>query len=346
MPPDPQAERFEPPAGMTGSSAGLYTEDIYAWTWPLGDALRFTTEASGLPLANLRRRVGVLMTRMGGTSAFGPPAISRQQSRLRRLELHTSYRKLPNDAAFQAMREVIGELEQADAIDPRAIQHILVRSGGFSSGVPTLPPIPRHIGVPAPNIPDNLRLKRGDAWFGAAETDAIRPLVEDQVVLAATAIHERSRFRDALVVQQYFGPVGAECGDSLFDQLQYLPRVVVGDRTMPQYEDLAQGAVVWPRPTIADSVELYQIMLCPRVADQLGWHANNRNLFEYRDHHGEVVAQTLFWRDGGIRRYSTDDEIHRRGYLLLVRADRASHLTPYLSSSVAARAWRVNKNDD
>jgi hypothetical protein len=246
MPPDPQAERFDPPSGMTAISSGLYTEDIYAWTWMLGTALRYTAKGSGLPLVTLRRRVGQTMSQTGGTTAFGPPAIEQQQKRLRRLKIHTPYRKLPNAAALQSMREVVGELASADAVDPGAIQHILRHAGGFSSGVPTLPPTHRAVGVSAPKLPDSFHSKEVEDWLNKSESDAVKPLFENYVVLAATARHSRRRFRDALFVEQYYGPIAAGQEESLSLQLQQLPQVVIGDQTIPLYKESAPGAELSP----------------------------------------------------------------------------------------------------
>jgi len=312
----------------------------------LGGALRLTAKASGLPLENLRRRVGQLMQRIGGTDAFGPSAIERQQGRLRRLKIHTSYRKLSSSAALQSMRETVGELILANAIDPAAIQLILRRSGGFSSGVPTLPPVHRPIGVRAPEVPKERRSKEIDDWLSRSENDAFEPFVENHIVLAATALHERRRFREGWLVEQYYGPKVDQPGESLFGQLGQLPSVVVSDQIMVQYEGCAPGAVAHPEPTLSDSVDFHQIILCPRVAAELGWRPDSRNLFVYRDRNGNVVARTLYWRDGGERSREWDDAIHRYGYILLVRADQAKQIQPYLSCAMTSRAWRTVQGDD
>jgi hypothetical protein len=71
LPPSPQADGFEPPSGTSSTSAGLYTEDPYTWTWPLEDALRLTVTATGLDLANLRARAAQLMSRRGERPCSG-----------------------------------------------------------------------------------------------------------------------------------------------------------------------------------------------------------------------------------------------------------------------------------
>ena len=157
LPPNPQANRFAPPSGTSALSSGLWTEDPFAWTWPLKDALKRTAGASGLELANLRARTAQLMRQMGGKDAFGPEAIQRQLSRLDRLRLRATYRKLGITAAFLAMRQVVGELVAAEAIDPRAVPLILRHAGAFAPAIRTMPPLPRPKGVPRAIIPDFYR---------------------------------------------------------------------------------------------------------------------------------------------------------------------------------------------
>lgn len=82
---NPLQERFDPPSGYSSTSAGLYTEDHYAWTWPLKRPLQIASEASGIDLAHLRARAGQFMAPLAALSAFGPAADTIQRNRLRRL---------------------------------------------------------------------------------------------------------------------------------------------------------------------------------------------------------------------------------------------------------------------
>jgi hypothetical protein len=127
--------------------------------------------------------------------------------------------------------------------------------------------------------------------------------------------------------------------------LRKLPRVIVGDRTIARDKERAAGAVVHPEPTLTDSVNFYQVMLCPKVAIELGWRPDSSNLFTYRNGKGDVMARTLHWRDGGERILEWDDSIHRYGYILLVRADQADRIRPYLSCAIGSRAWRTVQKD-
>lgn len=341
LPPNSQAHRFDSPSGNSLFSSGLWTDDPYNWTWPLEDALGLTVKATGLGLPSLRARAAQLMARMGGKDLFGPEPVERQQQRFRRLRLHASYRKLGVEAAFRAAREIVGELLAADAIDPIAVPEILRRSGAFATTVAALPPLSRPPGVPRAMIGSLYRTDEIAAWRENAIQDAVRPTFDGFRVLASTAVHTRRHFRDETIVEQYSGPDVGSGANALWRQLKRLPSVVITDRIFCLYDALAQGAVVHPDQDMGMSVGPQLVMLCPRVGAELGWRLDPRHVFRYLDWHGNVVAQTISWRDGGVFAHEADTGVRGQGCLLLVREDAATELESFLARAQTARAWHV-----
>ena len=343
LPPNPQAGRFDPPSGISSVCAGLWTEDPYAWTWPLKEPLTSTARASGQQLINLRARAAELMSRMGGSAVFGPKAIERQMRRLERFSLRVPYRKLGTSAAFAAMRQVIGELVAADAIDARALPIILRQAAAFDPMISSVPASPRPIGVPRVEMLDLLRSNQGAAWRSAVADDAMKPTVAGFVVLASTSVHERRYIDAEWVVEQYSGPDFGIADEGVWWQLARLPRVVFAEGIYPLYKGFALGAVVYAEPDIARLVEPCTVMLCPHVANAVGLHAHPRNPFSYLDDEERVVAKTLHWRDGGVFQRSPDNAVRGQGYLLLVAEESWHDLRPYLSPAQVAVAWRVTE---
>jgi hypothetical protein len=341
LPPHPQAYRFEPPSGASPTSPGLYTEDPYSWTWPLRFPLPLAADATGLPLPNLRARAAQLMSRAGGTAAFGPGAVERQQNRLHRLRLHLTFRKLLVGAALQAMREVTGELAAAEAIDQRAVPLLLHQTGSFPSIVSTVPPAPRPSGVPRAHVAEG-HITEGQAeWQANVAQDAVEPTLDGHLVLAATAVYARRRFRDERTVEQYFGPDTGRVGEDLSDQLSDLPKVFVAGEVEPLYEGFAPGGVARPEPTISSLIDDHTIMLCPHVAAALGWRPDSKHALTYFDGGGIAVARTLYWRDGGELGREADAAPVGYGYILVVRKDSAREIEPYLAATRLMASWRT-----
>jgi hypothetical protein len=341
LPPHPQADRFEPPSGASPTSPGLYTEDPYSWTWPLGFPLRLAADATRLALPNLRARAAQLMSKAGGTAAFDPDAVKRQQSRLHRLCLHLTFRKLLVGAAFEAMREVAGELAAAGAIDQRAVPLLLHESGALPTVVSTLPPATRPVGVPRAHVAEGHITEAQAEWQANVAQDAVAPTIGGHVVLAATAVHARRRFRDERMIEQYFGPDIGRVGGDLLDQMRDLPRVLITGEVEPLYEGFALGGVARPMPTISSLIDDHTIMLCPRVAAAVGWRPDSKHSFTYLDSSGMVVAQTLYWRDGGELSREADAAAVSRGCILIVREDRASDVERYFATARWMAAWRI-----
>ncbi|MBK8176580.1 MAG: hypothetical protein IPK66_15305 [Rhodospirillales bacterium] len=343
LPPNPQSSRFEPPSGASTFSSGLWTEDPFAWTWPLEDALRLTARVSDLELANLRARAAQLMRQTGGKDAFGPEAIQRQLGRLDRLGLRSTFRKLGVTAAFHAMRRVVGELEAAEAIDPGPVRSVLRLAGDFAPAISTMPPSPRPRGVPCAAIPDFYRSEDCSAWIERALEDAVTPSVQGYVVLASTAVHKRRHFQDERIIEQYTGPDHGGTDTDLSSLLGQLPRVIIIGSVLPLYEGPAEGAVVYAVPDIAGSTGNNVVMLCPVIASLLNWRPGTYDPFTYRDSEGNVVAQTLRWRDGGVVTDLAETSAIGRGCVLLMREDHTEEIRPFLLSSQTVKAWRISQ---
>jgi hypothetical protein len=286
------------------------------------------------------------MSRLGGTAAFGRDRAEEKKKHLSRLRLFLTYRKLEVAAAFQAGREVIGELMAAGALDQGDLPWLVAHLAGFPSGIGTLPAEPRPVGVPAPEFNDHLAPGTNADWRQAVDHDLIAPTVAGHLVLAASALHERGRFREVWQVEQYYGPGTEVAEEDLSARLRRLPRVLLMDRSYPRYRAVAPGAVVHVEADLLGTIEPFTLALCPRVAEKLDWHPDPRNALTYLDPSGQVAARTVWWRDGGVCTVGTDTTIFRRGCLLMVPEDRADDLRPYLGGEWVSKAWRMTQAAD
>lgn len=346
LPRNAEAGRFTPPSGMTSSEAGLYTENPLDWTWATGDSLRLVAKASGIPIGNLRTRTAQLMERLGGTNAFGPDAARRQLARLERLELRTSYRKLMNAASFQAVREVVGELDAAHTIEPEAVPFILTRAAALPLSVTARSPEPRPVGVPSPALPGWIPSEKRRQWVDAAEEDCIAPTIAGHVVLAATAVHNLRYFQEEFTVEQYFGPELRGASAGLFEEVMKFPRVFVTDQVTALNVDPGPGLVVHPEPCHAGVLDLDTLMFCPVATLAFGWNMDPEDTFVVRNEAGEIVVRTMFWRDGGVVSHRVDHTAHRHGCVVLLRHDQLAVIRRYLADTYVARAWRRVQQKD
>ncbi len=336
----PADRKFEPPSGASESSAGLWTNDPLAWTWPLERPMLIASQDGGVELAALRRRTASLMDRAGGKDAFGPDAQTAQLARLGCLELRLSYRKLGVEIAFRAMREAIGELRAAGKLDAESATAISFECGAQTPLISPIAPSPRPAGVATPDMPSPHHTHEQDAWRQGVAGDLPAPQLSGYVVLAATASFRRRHFADEWTVEQYWGPDTGDADEGLEEQLLKLPRVMTADTLIPLYESGAAWAVARPQYVYAGRSHRLRLMLCPRVTARLGWHPAADDVFTTLDEHGIPVARSLFWRDGGLRAKSPDTGMYGAGCLLAVREDCVDAIAPFQSAPAISRAWR------
>jgi hypothetical protein len=98
--------------------------------------------------------------------------------------------------------------------------------------------------------------------------------------------------------------------------------------------------MVHPLGNISGPIPFDMVALCPKVAAKLGWYSDPHHLFTYLDSHDKVVAQTLYWRDGGVRCQESDNGLFSVGYVLVVIDEKAREIAPFLKADRVAIAWR------
>jgi hypothetical protein len=286
-----------------------------------------------------------MMAQAGGQSSFGPEAIEKQQEVLSRLHLHLTHHKLGPAAAFQAMREVLGELVAADAIDKGAIDTALYLTAARSLCIEESSPVSRPRGVPQFVSPERFHSQRDDDWRENVGQNVGRPSLDGVVVLAATAQCHRRRFKDTWTIQSYSGPATMDC-DDLHSQLRQLPKVLALGEVRVLYDAPAEGAVTHPRADIAGAIDPYTVVLCPLIARLVGWEPDPSHAFRYVDSSGEIVADTLIWRDGGILTDQHDFGGFAGGSVLVVRKREIERLRPFISRPQRSIAWRITQSEE
>jgi len=337
IPDEGRYSTYEMPSGFSPTSSGIFADDYAAWTWILKKQIRIVSDASGLPRPKVRIRIGQLMQCLGAESLFGRAAVARQLSRLRRLSLHLSYRKLMSGAALQGLRQAAGELMRARAIDLDVTPLLEAFTGSHSAVMPSSFPVSRPSSIPSHAVFE-MFARETPNWIQAVEADLITPRLENWIVLAGVSTF-RSGFREeSWVSERYYGPE-VEPANELFGQLQGLPSILITDRVSSTFSSPSPGGIAYVMHTIP-GFEVCPIAFCPVAAAALGWIRDTNNAFLYKDSDGVVAARTIYWRDGGIPATEVDRSAHGYGFVIVVSQVHASTIAPYLASRYISRAWR------
>ena len=179
-----QAEDFDFAPGTAPGARSIWSDDPWTWTAGLGFAFRLISDASGIGIGQLRRRCAEFMRREGGREAFGPDAEEESVSRLKKMDLKMSYRRLLPMAAHRALGMVIGEILHACRLDPRVIPAIWSEIGGPSLMGWDLPVESKPYWMLAPEIPRSDRYGvEAEQWMEATSDALHNPVAEGQFIL-------------------------------------------------------------------------------------------------------------------------------------------------------------------
>jgi len=240
------------------------------------------------------------------------------------------------------MLEVVGELVASDSIDLRVCsdhRHPIGCVLADRSDQPTRDKARWHLWRSV--YPRYLRL--------AVIISGLRPLLMTLLALTLKGFllwqlrrFTRRTFRaERWRSEQYFGPSTGAGNQSLFDQIEGLPKLSITDRSKLRSRRPSSGAIVHPEPIMAGSIDMNTLMLCPIVAAKLGWFPDSTTFSRFGMRKATLLHTHCVGETEELGSSEIDTAIHRHGYAVLVREDLLFHLMPYLAKDYEARAWRL-----
>jgi hypothetical protein len=318
IPEDPRAQDFRLPPGTTPTSRAMWSEDRWTWTSGMSFPFKLLADASGLSLEQLRLRCAELMRSEFDAELFGPAAENQARRRLERLDLRMTYSKLQPVAANRAFGRMLKELADADAFDLRVMSYIWGDIGGpiLRSFEPTIEARPTWIDPPALPHRENVYLSTED-WLGGTNLRASIPISPTMFVLA-----ERSDFTFHLDRKRHqswrFILPGHQDWDRLDTYFSGMRSLVGADAYGPNYEAHESRLVATVPRNLYGDLRGDTITLCPFTARTLGWRRTVNNPLRLVDATGELVAETIIWRQGVDVSGKMERDITARGEVLLV----------------------------
>ncbi|MDR3466249.1 MAG: hypothetical protein P4M07_09930 [Xanthobacteraceae bacterium] len=346
LPDSPGIEDYEPPPGFTSTYRGMWLDNPVAWTWPLEVALRVLAKATDCPPSILRRRAGELMRRDGGRRLFGPEPVNAQHDRLTRLELKLLFRRLEVVAAFRAAREVAAEFAAAGRFDWSYIELVAFRTGAASLGLTSFFPTPRPAEIVRPAIAKLKRSGEIEAWLNDDETQPTWPSAPGRVILASVYTFERTSVRETYVEEGTMLHVaGSLNGPNLSAALCNLPRSVALNSIYSTYRGISPAGITFLDDGVSASVPDNAIAFCPNLAATLGLNAKPEDPWTYYNDRQEPLVQTIWWRDGGLKRIDIDRSISGSGFVVSVAAELWPNIESLIETGRTIQLWRSHTSN-
>ena len=292
-------ERFEQPQLVDPASGAMLVEDPLGWTYMFENQIKLMA-CSGVSVAHIRHRCRMYIKKWGGLDKFGKAATERLQVELRRLEMKIPFARPHLTVASRALRYVAGELLRAGVI-PKSLTQMLLHEQGYPAPQPALPiPTLRPSFIHRPLVDDTNWQAQGEDWLDRTAEDTI-PLEtgSDAVIVEVFEFNIRNSCR--LFHMRRVRAPGLELGysDRNFDGFERLPLAIWLNQIEAASEEPA--ATIARRLMVSSIPETpqYRLVICPHWLRKLGWRTNLNDEHIYLDREDNLVARTVWWRDGG-----------------------------------------------
>ncbi|MCX7319696.1 MAG: hypothetical protein NT113_09460 [Hyphomicrobiales bacterium] len=342
------AQNYDPPSGFSEVSSGMWTEDSFSLTWPLERPLNILERATRFKPSSMRIRAAQLMRDGRGNAEFSREAVSALESKFRRLELRIFHRRLPVSAAFRAARRVAGELASAGELDLGCAPLFLSSSGAPDLETFAFAPVPRPHVIDRPRIPSAYETGDLRNWLdGEGATPFHKATSSDKNIIAAAGSFDRVSMRRDAVEEHLllYSDIDPDAVD-LDEVISALPRLILCDGPTPLYRETAVGGIVSIKSDIAGSIPDRMITVCPILAGQIGLFPTGPNLMSYQDKSGQIQIETVWWRDGGAYRRSSDGVLRGEGFVVTATDVAFARLRPFLGETSRSHLWRRMKSQD
>jgi hypothetical protein len=137
-------------------------------------------------------------------------------------------------------------------------------------------------------------------WFEEVDND-VRPLVagRDTVIAEIMRFCRRDVRREFTLerIRAPFFDIGR--GEDLSSWVRKLPRAFLAERVVPLSNEPASTIVRWFSESYMPEVPRDMLVLCPLWLRRLSWRRHPENWLIYLDGTGRIVANVVWWRDGG-----------------------------------------------
>jgi len=313
--------------------------------------------ASRIPLQNLVARMLQLMREVAPVESWNRQAEEHLLEWLRGIRLETAYRRPRADACLRAFARICAELWDARWIGQSvlaSVRHLIDRRDTvFSLREPASrpPELPVPFGI-------ELKASKQDDWLegaGLAATKGIAWLNDGRYMLAEQSQFVRLEW-SVPTERRYSALVHPDWPVS--DQHERHPRlfpwrpewIPAGYPTLPRAADV-------PTTVISGSVLGLDVLptgwlaLNPVIAEACGWRPSSRHLFGWWNGDGELMVESVWWKDGSLSRHPPRfNDVCSEGFLVLASASALTAIVEacgYVERvDVVNRSWKPSGRSD
>jgi hypothetical protein len=294
------------------------------------DEIEILAKRSGVTLENLVARMIRVMRSLRPEEEWNKAAEQELQNWLKAARLELSYRRPRATIGQAAFARVVGELLDAGVIDANAVARIRNGIDLRDTRLALVEPADRPFEIALPVGKEMGTYPRKDWYQSSSESleKILTRLRDGRYILGESTHFVRLDWRSPterrfmmVCLPDYPIRADAQDGGELFPSLR---------RWLPATYPHASGAGDYPTTIIRgftiglDVTPDEWIALNPAIGRQLGWIIDPKGLFRWRDEHGQVMVESVWWRDGPIHRAPPRiHEICSEGWFVAASPDAA-----------------------
>ena len=326
------------------------SDDPLEMVRPFQNDFELLSDLSGIPQQNLINRAAVLIKTLPPMENWNKEAEEDMKAYLNAANLKLTYHRLRPQQALRALNHVAAELADAGKLDDRAlaaVKHLFIQHDRTMS---CIEPAQRPADIVLPDS-EKMGFYRDKDWVNkGADSFALMPecFLDGRIVLAElTRIchldwEMPTEYRFSMLCHP-----DKTLPEELRDAYQFFPyKSYWSAEDYPQFINSKEPAIaIYGNPRTVELGGQEWLSFNPTLALHLGWKSSNTGMFQWEDTEGCTSGESMYWKDGPIKRLPPRHDECSEGWIVLASVDAQekikSILRPIVRCKVVTRIINI-----
>ena len=310
---------------------------------PFQDDFELLSKLSGIPKQNLINRAALLMKTLSSSENWNKEAEEDMKAWLNAANLKLTYHRLRPQQTLRALNHVAAELSDAGKLNDTALnatRHLFMYHEQIMS---CIEPAQRPADIVLPDS-EKMGFYRDKDWVNkGADSFALMSenFSDGRIVLAElTRIchldwEMPTEYRFSMLCH-----LDTELPKELIDAYQFFPyKSYWSAEDYPQFINAKEPAIaIYGNPRTVELGGQEWLAFNPALALHLGWKSSNAGMFQWEDTEGCTAAESMYWKDGPIKRLPPRDDECSEGWIVLASVDAQEKIKSILRPIVRKKA--------
>ena len=312
---------------------------------PLMTEARLVADMSNVPFENLAYRVSKFMKTLIPEKEWNKQAEEAYRNWMEGFGLKLTYHRLRPQTAKLALSYVVCELWDAGRIPPQGLhllEAIFKRSDEF---LLALEPAARPVCIAVPKTKDRDIPHNHDEWLGDIKqgitqfvdcTETGKQIIGELTIWSWLDWDLPTEIRMSTVCHpEWNSDVEVKSPYTLFPSMMHWPAIDYPQITATNEPSL----VIYGTSSYIDHGGVEWLALNPSIGFSLGWSVSNEGAFRWVNEKGDIMVESIYWKDGPISRQPPKmDDICSNGWLVVASQEAIEKIREVVGEAVRVNA--------